>query len=298
MNRYLDYNKEYCWQYDVKLSTLQEDIKTYSINLSDVQLKSLKFCFVDSDNIKECIKVKKFIERYEWLGKLPVWVTHRFVAYYEDIMVAAVVLSTPNAFSDLLGVEYRNKEKLISRGATISFAPKNTASWIIMKSINWMAKNTDFVLFTAYADPSAKELGTIYQSCNFYYLGNAYGGNFIYLDSESGKCFGSSYFSQRSVIKRAAIDYGIEWKRDYIKINTSGRKRIINWNAMDNETKQATKEAVEVFKSKYKKIEVLPKHKYAYILGKTKSETSRLRKLFLGINPELSLLSYPKQRGQ
>ena len=44
-----------------------------------------------------------------------------------------------------------------------------------MFSIKWMAKNTPFRAFTAYSDPEAKELGTIYQACNFYYIGQSSG---------------------------------------------------------------------------------------------------------------------------
>ena len=53
-------------------------------------------------------------------------------------------MATPNAFSNLLGKENKDKEKLISRGACISWGPKNLGSWLIMSSVRWMAENTDF----------------------------------------------------------------------------------------------------------------------------------------------------------
>lgn len=296
INRYTEYDKDHCWQYDVKLSTLEQDEVTYGIDRASIEISDLEFRYIDADDSVGCLAIRQFIERYEWLGKLPVWVTHRFAAYYDNIMIAAVILATPNQFSNLLGAEYKNREKLISRGATISFAPKNTASWIVMQSINWMVKNTDFVLFTAYADPSAKELGTIYQACNFQYLGNSFGGTSVYLNS-NGRCFGSSYFSQRSVIKRAAIAYGIDWKDSYIISNATGSKKIINWNAIDERTKAKIEIAVNIMKASYKKVQVPFKHKYVYILGKTAYETRRLRKLFSEVHPELMCLSYPKERG-
>ena len=61
---------------------------------------------------------------------------------------------------------------------------------------NWMVKNTEFRLFEAYADPEAKELGTIYQACNFYYVGDNFGSDKLYFDIEFyfGFCHFSSFF--------------------------------------------------------------------------------------------------------
>ena len=77
----------------------------------------------------------------------------------------------PNAFSKLLGKNTNDLERLISRGACISWSPKNLGSAFLMWCLRWMVKNTDYRIFTAYSDPTARELGTIYQACNFYYLG-------------------------------------------------------------------------------------------------------------------------------
>ncbi len=83
-------------------------------------------------------------------------------------------MNVPNAFSKLLGENTPNLERLISRGACISWSPKEiVASSLIMWLINWMGKNTTYRLFIAYSDPTALELGTVYQACNFYYLGKS-----------------------------------------------------------------------------------------------------------------------------
>lgn len=296
MNRFVDYDKEHCWQYEVKMQTLQEDLSELHINPQDIQLYQLEFRHIPSEDQEGCKHVRDFIERYEWLGKLPVWVTHRFAAFYGDIMVGAIVMSTPNRFSNLLGEEYKNREKLISRGATISFAPKNMASWIIMKSILWMVRNTDFVLFTAYADPKAKELGTVYQACNFYYLGNWFGDAISYVNCETGKSFGSSYFAQRSVIKKASILYGVDWKKDYVVLNAKGNKRIINWSAMSDAVKAQVRDALGRYKSEYFNIvKSMPKHKYAYVKAKTVGGTKKLVRL---IEERNMIYPYPKERGK
>ena len=89
--------------------------------------------------------------------------TNRFTArtVIGNELAGVIVMAVPNAFSLLLGPENVNHEKLVSRGASISWAPKHTASWLLMKSIRWMAAHTNFCLFTAYSDPEAKELGTM-----------------------------------------------------------------------------------------------------------------------------------------
>lgn len=282
-----------CYQYQRKIDTLAEDVKSGISFEFDIQ--DLEFRYVDREDKTACREIKKFIERYEWLGKMPVWITHRFGAYANNILVGATVMSTPNNFSALLGKEFIQQEKLISRGATISFAPKNLASWITMQSIKWMVKNTDFRIFTAYADPMAGELGTIYQACNFYYLGQTFGGGFVYINKKTGMRFGSSYFNQRSVVKKASILDGIEWKREYIILNRTGSKHIINYDAIPLEVRKKMKQAVEKYKDGFERIESKPKHKYAYILSRTVGETKTLRSLFVQLNPQLP---YPTERGE
>jgi hypothetical protein len=285
-----------CWQYKVKQSTVLEDYSKYGLSPGDISVKDLRFKYIPNTS-KKVKDVKNFIERYEWLGKMPVWVTHRFGAYFNDLLVCSVVMATPNSFSNMLGKENKNREKLISRGASISFAPKNVASWTIMNSIRWMAKNTDFVFFTAYSDPMANELGTVYQACNFIYLGNTYGGSKVFVHPETGQMYSSSYFNQRSVIKKIAIASGVQWQQEYIKPNRSGSKRIINWDAIPKPLIAYIKEKVKEEKSRYHEVLTMPKHKYGYILGENKTETKYFKRLFADLNPELVNLPYPGVRG-
>jgi len=297
-DRFLSYSGDECWQHYIKRETLEEDRQRYPSALIDnININDMEFSFVPKEDKKTCQEIKAFIERYEWLGKMPVWITHRFIATYQGVMVGAVIMATPNAFSNLLGKGNRKLEKLISRGASISFAPKNTASWLIMKSIRWMVDNTEFRFFTAYADPLAGELGTIYQACNFYYLGNNHGGGKMYKYKNVG-WVGSSYFAQRSTIKRIAIAHGVDWKPEYIKKNKTGSKRIIAWENMDEETKSFIKAKVKEEREACEFINSPPKHKYVYILSRNKIETNTLKIIFRELNPDLVDMEYPKKRGE
>ena len=76
-------------------------------------------------------------------------------------------MGMPNAFSTLLGEKTKEIDRLIARGASASWTPKNLGSHILMMCMKWMVENTPYRLFTAYSDPTAKERGKIYQGLNF-----------------------------------------------------------------------------------------------------------------------------------
>ena len=168
-----NYNKNHCYQYDIRINNFEQDIKDAGLTQSEVDalnVSDFEFKYLDKSDTDTCSIIKAFIIRHEWLGKMPHRPTHRFIATYKGIIAGVIVMATPNAFSNLLGKENRDKEKLISRGACISWSPKNLGSALVMFSIRWMVKNTPYRFFTAYSDTKARELGTIYQACNFTYL--------------------------------------------------------------------------------------------------------------------------------
>lgn len=196
----------------------------------------------------------------------------------------------PTTFSRLLGEKTNELERLVSRGACISWSPKGLASSLLMYAIKWMIENTQWRLFTAYSDPEANELGTIYQASNFTYLGQTSGANKKYKDKD-GKWRTDRSFRSRSAYKRYAKDLGIDWKREW-----QNGDRIV-WDAMpegvEDRLRQASKDAVAQCEVRL----LPPKHKYAYILGRNRRETRELKKLFAEHGPNLQNLPYPKQRG-
>lgn len=304
--RFKDYNKQHCWQYEIRLRNIEEDLKEIGLSKAEaakLRTSDFNFTYVDKTDKETCAEIKQFIKRHEWLGKLPIWVTHRFIVRHikTQVMAGVVIMATPNTFSNLLGEENKGLEKLISRGACISWTPKNLGSWMITKSINWMVQNTKFRYFTAYSDPEAKELGTIYQACNFYYLGQTFGAGKQFLDPDNLErgWFGSSGFSDRSQIVRYAKALGIEWEKEWYKfVGAKKNYRKVDWKAIPSDVTKRLKDERKAHKARCKERAVPPKHKYCYILGKTKAETKRLRKRFTELNPQRTNLSYPKERGK
>ena len=304
-DRFKDYDKDHCWQYEIRQQNLINDLK--EANLTKEQQESLRiddfdFAYVDKTDREQCDEIKQFIEKHEWLGKLPIWLTHRFTARLKKngTLAGVIVMATPNAFSNVLGEENKNKEKLISRGACISWSPKNLASWLLMKSIKWMVKNTEFRAFSAYSDPEAKELGTIYQACNFIYLGQKFGAGSQYLDPDNPKrgWFGSSGFADRSQIVRYAKKLGIQWQPEWYKMMGSKKNyKKVNWKTIPDDISKQLKQEREDHKGRCLKRPSPTKHKYIYISGRSKKETKELHKKFKQLNQSMVNLPYPSIRG-
>lgn len=290
------YNESHCWQYHIRKQNLNDDL--IKANLSKEEAKQLKvsdfkFEYVPKENQRGCQEIKEFIERHEWLGKMPTRPTHRFIASYKGILAGVVVMATPNAFSNLLGKENKDLEKLISRGACISWSPKNLGSSLVMFSVRWMAKNTEFRYFTAYSDTEARELGTIYQACNFIYLGQDSGSRYSYSDPTDSNLdsFSDRLFRKASFIKRKAIESGVAWKPEW-QINDK-----INWAAIPLDETNQIKVIMQNYQASCSKRSIPPKHKYVYLLGRTKAETHKLKEQFTNLNPGKINIPYPKNRG-
>ncbi len=283
-----EYNKEHCWQYDIRLKNKESDLIECGLDsdyTSKLRVSDFEFRIVTDK--KEHSKMKAFIEKHEWLGNLSQYTTHWFGAYHNNILSGVLLFNMPNAFSKLLGDDTSDIERLISRGACISWSPKNLASAFIMWSIKWMVKNTQYRLFTAYSDTSAKELGTIYQACSFYYMGQTHGTKLMYINPYSGKQVSDRFFRQKTAYKKYATELGIEWDKSW------SHPTGMSWGNIPDDIEKKLRDYSKYKQANSEKVETAPKHKYAYILGRTKYETRKLRKLYEQRN---KTHSYPKNR--
>ncbi len=314
-DRYSNYDKEHCWQYDIRLQNQVEDIKDASLDTKQVEsltTDDFYFEYVPKEDKEQCAEIKGFIERHEWLGNIPNRPTQRFVARLKEknLLAGVIIMATPNAFShlmaktkldwDKLEMEPCDLEKLVSRGACISWSPKNLASWLIMKSLDWMVQNTQFRLFTAYSDPEAKELGTVYQACNWMYLGAGSGTIKRYYDPKNPKYgwFSDRNFRHKSKYRKyfnKAVEDGIlnyEWNPDWVA------KYTPKWDILPPEVVTVLKQGAKDYQARCICREVPPKHKYACVMGVNRRQTKLLRREFARLNPGLVNLPYPKERGK
>lgn len=220
-----------------------------------------------------------FIERYEWLGKIGWAVKWCFTARHDGKLAGVVLMSEPT-----MATKYKLYEALIQRGAASSWAPPNLNSRLVMFACRWMVSNTDKRLFTCYSDPTAGEIGTIYQACNFMYLGTGWGvKNGILLPN--GKIVSKRDFTKTSAMKRWAKELNILWDSAWTKPN--GYQDI---RAIPNEIKarlllRATQEM-----GKYPTAKQESKGKYALVLGRDRREERTLKATI-----KFNTFPYPKR---
>lgn len=283
------YTEDHCWQYDIRLRNLEEDLKLLPDDIDYTQLKVSDFTFKPITTEEEHKDAIAFIRRHEWLGDVALNTTHYFGAYLGDILSGVVTFGNPTAYSKIMGEDTKDIERLISRGACISWSPKCLGSAFVSWCIKWMVKNTQYRVFSAYSDPSAKELGTIYQSLNFYYLGNKFGAKCKYISPYSGKVISDRTFRARSYYKRYAQDLGIAWQDSWSKGDA------IYFDNIPDDIENQLREYGRKMQESSEKIIIPPKHKYIYVLGASKLETKRLRKSF---EAENKIYPYPKERGK
>lgn len=284
-----EYNKPHCYQYQKRLDTLEEDKEKLGWDdeyISNIDLNGFEFSYVDTKEGKQ--ECTEFIKRYEWLGTVGSYPTHWFEARYDGILGGVIIMGMPNAFSKLLGNDTKDIERLIARGASASWTPKNLGSKFLMWCMKWMVENTQYRLFTCYSDPQAKEVGSIYQGLNFFYLGQGSGTTVRCVNPYNpNKIITDRAFRARSFYKRYCHDLGIE-----IQPNWFGAQSV-HWENIPNEIEEKLRSYSKEMFAKAEKITFPSKHKYAFILGKNKHETKFLRKKFLERN---KIYDYPRRK--
>ena len=286
-----NFDSPWCYQYQRRLDTIEEDKERYGWSDDDIENISLDdFEFAPISTKEEKQEATEFIKRYEWLGTVGSFPTHWFSARYKDILGGVIIMGMPNAFSKLLGDDTREIERLIARGASASWCPKNLGSKFLMWCIKWMVDNTQYRLFTCYSDPQANEMGSIYQGLNFFYLGQGSGASIRCINPYNPqKIVTDRAFRARSFYKRYAKDLGIEWQKNW---NTD---QCMLWENIPDDVEKKLRDYSKEMYKKAEKVEFPSKHKYAFVLGKDKRETKALRKKFLEIN---KVYEYPKERGR
>jgi len=258
-----------CHQYAKKLEHYTEDVKGLDFNPNNIKASDISYQLSPLDS-----NIRFFIKKYEWLGTIgnsPKWC---FTAKFRDILVGVLLINEPNAYSKMLGKDTPKYEALIQRGATISWAPINTGSKLIMFACKWMVNNTDKRLFVGYADPAAGERGTIYRACNFYYIGNNFGNTRVYHHSSMPKLFTYQDLNRTASFKRWCKDNHIEPEKEWFKEN--GFKDIYKI-PQEIRTKWTLWKKNLINNSDT--IELAPKMKFALILGKNKRELKFLMSL-------------------
>jgi len=116
---------------------------------------------------------KQIILDYEWLGSMGN--TEISYGIFWGLHLGGVVCfgktTGPHLARGVCGPEYEKKTCQLSRGACVWWSPPNTASRLIGGALRLLEKDTDYRIVVAFADPRAREIGTIYQATNWLYTG-------------------------------------------------------------------------------------------------------------------------------
>jgi len=119
---------------------------------------------------------KTIILEYEWLGTMG-----RAYACYGLFkgakLLGAINFGVPSSHEsrNICGLELSPKSICLERGACSHLAPSNAASFFIVRAVEMASKDFGWEIFYAYSDPEAGEIGTVYQACNWFYIGQGVG---------------------------------------------------------------------------------------------------------------------------
>ena len=117
---------------------------------------------------------EQVILKYEWLGTMANSSRHYgifFGSYCAGVTCVAQGSGTAGTnVHKVYHVEGKQVTTLV-RGACVHWAPTGTNSKLVSWTCRLLADTGKHKVITAYADTDAGEIGTIYQACNWHYIG-------------------------------------------------------------------------------------------------------------------------------
>lgn len=155
---------EVAWQKQIRDSFMEE-------GTPDVPHLDVKDSIVREISYNEA---REIILKYEWLGTMAKSNRH-FGIFFGDKCAGVCCVIAGNGAGGLLTHKMLGIEQcelgVLARGACVHWAPKNTNSRLVSQTIKLLKKTTDLKILIAYSDVDAGEIGTIYQACNWTYIG-------------------------------------------------------------------------------------------------------------------------------
>lgn len=116
---------------------------------------------------------QQVILKYEWLGAMAP-TSHHYGLFFGSYC-AGVTCTGFNAGANLNSYkEFKLNEgelAYLARGANTHWSPKGANSKLVSWTCKLLARDTKAKLIIAYSDTDAGEVGTIYQACNWVYIG-------------------------------------------------------------------------------------------------------------------------------
>jgi hypothetical protein len=169
---------------------------------------------------------KQIILKYEWLRNMGTS-DYYFGLYFRDHLAGAVCFGrtagTKTAES-VCGKKYAGLVTTLVRGACVHWAHDHAGSFLDAHACRLMTQK-GYNIFVAYADPAAKEIGTIYQSMGWVYCGTVAGrsssfvwpGKPIAKDPQWGTFKDGQLHDERNIDHAVRDGYGIKCTRSEMR---------------------------------------------------------------------------------
>ena len=260
------------------------------------QLASLKGALVRTLSFPQA---EDLILRYEWLAgkpgvKSPMGkaASAFYGLFLNDELLGANVLgmlggqyrkeagSHGGGAGNICG-KYLKKTVCLMRGACVPHAPRNAASFLTRYTCSLANREHGWKVFFAYSDVEANEIGTIYQACNWFYLGQGLGSG-KHIDYERTPRVKKTWF-QADKITSYELNHHSAKVHEYIE--------DLGWDGTKGEKRQTL--VINGWTPRYSE----PKHKWAWFEGtpEEKSKMMNACRTHLNIKKKDWPLPYPKR---
>jgi hypothetical protein len=176
---------ESAWQRQLRDQYRTDDEGMASLDTSEVKPISAK-------------EAETIILKYEWLGNMGT-TEIAFGLYWREKLAGVVCFGKTagtNTSVSVCGAEWAQNMTTLCRGACVSWAHPNSASYLINASCSVLASKPwktfkgvarpPSYIFVAYSDSDAGEIGTVYQAANWLYCGKTAGTTMYREPSGSG----------------------------------------------------------------------------------------------------------------
>lgn len=223
-----------CHQYEIRLRFQEQQPRKI------MSLKELRSCTVEPIAREHA---KKIIVEYEWLGTMPrsARACYGLITPNSEIVGVTVFgIGHGTEARKVCGDKHYHETICLERGTCTYWCHPHSASYLIPRSCRLAHQEYGWRIFYAYADPAAGEIGTVYQSCNWDYLGQGIGRN------------GESYHSEALYLPTGEKYSGRQLRNK--NIDRYSLRDSPNWELRRN----------------------LDKHKYIWLIG-TKRERKQLK---------------------
>lgn len=155
-----------CWQKQLRDYYLDEGVPKVDLDLKKARVIPVSREFAE-----------QIILKYEWLGTMANTQIHYGIFFQNYCAGVTCIGIKGNGFpTPYIGKEFGiaiQDMVLLARGACVHWAPPGTNSKLVSFTCKLLKNYGKLIL--AYADTDAGEIGTIYQSCNWYYIGKSEG---------------------------------------------------------------------------------------------------------------------------